>query len=107
MCVLCVSWWQTGKEYVLTLLGLLSHVTDPRVIKYVFTLLENVLDCEWLYLAHTQLLTPPPACVCTTAPVTVFACCSKHQTACKWSCTAQAAGGSHGGFMQQLVREAC
>ncbi len=42
----CVApWWQTGREYALSLLAVLSHVTEPRVVKYALTLVEDVLDC--------------------------------------------------------------
>ena len=46
-CPPCLRRLQTGREYVMALLGVLSHVTETRVIKYAFTLLEDVLDCKW------------------------------------------------------------
>jgi hypothetical protein len=38
---------QTGHEYAMSLLSILSNVTDQRVITYTITLLDELLDCAF------------------------------------------------------------
>lgn len=37
---------QTGHEYAMSLLAILSSVTDERVLTYTITLVDELLDCE-------------------------------------------------------------